>query len=102
MLPGADLSGATLSHADLSHANLGYSIIIGARYEDHDLKCVGANFQDATIDDEDLAILLSKGNAKNVPPTIKDKEELKKKLEDRVKLSAVFVERSLSGFYLMV
>jgi Pentapeptide repeats (8 copies) len=83
-LSTAKLFGADLSSADLSSATLQNSIIIGARYRDNDLKCVDADFKDAIIDDENLTMRLSSNkNTKNVPPAVKNKRELREKLEER-------------------
>jgi uncharacterized protein YjbI with pentapeptide repeats len=87
-LSGADLSnaklaGAKLSKADLSGANLRNSIILGVEYLSG-LICDNADFKDALIDDAELSEYLENHNAKNVSPAVKDKEELKRKLEERV------------------
>lgn len=91
-LTGADLSKADLSYANLSNAkltgaklsgaNLRNSIILGVEYLSG-LICDNADFKDAIIDDAELSEYLDNHNAKNTPPAVKDKEELKKKLEER-------------------
>jgi hypothetical protein len=48
-----------------------------------DLKCEGADFEGAIIDDENFLNYLRAHNAKNIPPVIKDKKELRKRLEER-------------------
>ena len=92
-LSNTDLTEANLSGANLSGADLRDSIIIGVRYQD--LKCVNADFKGAIIDDENLSIQLSNGNAKNVPPVIKNKEELRRGLKNRGRLLANVIDELL-------
>jgi uncharacterized protein YjbI with pentapeptide repeats len=85
----ANLSKANLSNADLSEANLASSIIIGAKFlVKNNKKCYprfrNAEFNDSTIiDDEELWRHLCNSNTKNVPPAVKNKGELRAKLEQR-------------------
>ena len=73
----------TFQVLDLSGANLRNSIILGVEYLSG-LICDNADFKDALIDDAELSEYLENHNAKNVSPAVKDKEELKRKLEERV------------------
>ncbi len=88
-LSNADLSYANLSYADLSYANLASSIIIGVKFlvknnKKHYPGSKNARFDDSTIiDDEELWRHLCNNNAKNVPPAVRDKKELREKLEER-------------------
>jgi hypothetical protein len=94
-LLNANLLNANLLNANLSGAKLHSSIIIGARYQDNDLKCVDADFNDdAIIDDENLSIQLSKGGAINVPTAVKNKKDLRKELEERGLPANKFLYRS--------
>ena len=79
----ADLSYTNLSSADLSGANMRNSIILEVEYLGG-LICDNADFKDAIIDDAELSEYLENHNAKNISPAVKDKEELKKKLGERV------------------
>ena len=88
-LEGANLSKADVSKADLSNANLASSIIIGVKFlaknnKKHYPRSKNARFDDSTIiDDEELWRHLCNNNAKNVPPAVRDKKELREKLEER-------------------
>ena len=78
-LTGADLTGANLTGADLTS-----SIIIGVEFEEDYPECKNANFDGATIiDDEILSRHFHNSNSKNVPPAVKDKNELISKLVER-------------------
>ena len=78
-LTGADLTGANLTGADLTS-----SIIIGVEFNEDYPECKNANFDGATIiDDEILSRHFHNSNSKNVPPAIKDKNELISKLVER-------------------
>jgi uncharacterized protein YjbI with pentapeptide repeats len=85
----ANLSKANLSNADLSDGNLASSIIIGAKFlVKNNKKCYprfrNTEFNDSTIiDDEQLWRHLCNSNTKNVPPAVKNKGELRAKLEQR-------------------
>jgi uncharacterized protein YjbI with pentapeptide repeats len=85
----ANLSKADLSNADLSEANLASSIIIGAKFRvKNNKKCYprfrNAEFNDSTIiDNEELWRHLYNNNTKNVPPAVKNRKELREKLEQR-------------------
>jgi hypothetical protein len=85
-LSGANLIGAiivdtSLPMADFSNTKLNNSIIIGAsnigigNFRDLD-------FSHAIIDDENLSLALNE-LAKNVPPAIKNRKDLRKDLEER-------------------
>jgi uncharacterized protein YjbI with pentapeptide repeats len=83
-LTGADLTGADLTGADLTGADLASSIIIGVKFNEGYPECKNANFDSATIiDDEILASHFRNSNGKNVPPAVKDEKELRNKLEER-------------------
>ena len=78
-LTGADLTGANLTGADLTS-----SIIIGVEFNEDYPECKNANFDGATIiDDEILSRHFHNSNSKNVPPAVKDKNELISKLVER-------------------
>ena len=81
-LLNADLLNADLSLANLSDANLRHSLMIGTRYQDQGeyFKCLDTDLVDSIIDDENLSIALKDGNAKNVPPAVENKSELRKRL----------------------
>ena len=85
----ANLSKANLSNADLSDGNLASSIIIGAKFlVKNNKKCYprfrNAEFNVSTIiDDEELWRHLCNSNTKNVPPAVKNKGELRARLEQR-------------------
>jgi uncharacterized protein YjbI with pentapeptide repeats len=87
----ANLSFANLEDANLSNANLAYSIIIGVKFviqnnEKHYPRCENAKFDYGTIiDDENLVrhFRNNSNNSKSIPPAVKDKKELRKKLEGR-------------------
>lgn len=88
-LEGANLSKADVSKADLSNANLASSIIIGVKFlvknnKKHYPRSKNATFDDSTIiDDEELWRHLCNNNAKNLPPAVRDKKEIREKLEER-------------------
>lgn len=88
-LSWANLSGTELSWANLSGANLASSIIIGVKLAVVKNKinypqCVNATFNSETIiDDKKLRRHFHNSGSKNVPPAIKDKKELRKRLEKR-------------------
>jgi uncharacterized protein YjbI with pentapeptide repeats len=83
-LSNANLTGADLTGADLTGADLASSIIIGVKFNEGYLECKNANFDSATvIDDEILARHFRNSNGKNVPPAVKDEKELRNKLEER-------------------
>jgi hypothetical protein len=91
----ANLSFANLSGANLSGADLRSSIIVGVIY--YGLKCVDADFKDTIIDHENLSTLLNNGSAKNVPPAVKNKKELRDKLRNhRAQLSTDVIDKILS------
>jgi uncharacterized protein YjbI with pentapeptide repeats len=78
-LTGADLTGANLTGADLTS-----SIIIGVEFKEDYPECKNANFDGATIiDDEILSRHFHNSNSKNVPPAVKDINELISKLVER-------------------
>jgi hypothetical protein len=80
----ANLSKANLTGADLTGANLASSIIIGVEFKGDYPECENANFDSATIiDDEILSRHFHDSNSKNVPPAVKDKNELIDKLVER-------------------
>jgi hypothetical protein len=60
--------------------------MIGTKYqhEDEYFKCLDADLEDAIIDDETFVKVLKDGNAKNVPPAVENKRELRKRLEDAI------------------
>jgi uncharacterized protein YjbI with pentapeptide repeats/molybdopterin-guanine dinucleotide biosynthesis protein A len=93
-LLAANLSGARLSDANLSYANLDSSIIIGVTDYVY-MKCKDADFINAIIDDERLSIQLRDGKAKNVPPTAKNKKELREMLEKR-RVSPSVIDAAMS------
>jgi uncharacterized protein YjbI with pentapeptide repeats len=83
-LSNANLTGANLTGANLTGANLASSIIIGVEFKGDYPKCKNANFDSATIiDDEILSRHFHDSNSKNVPPAVKDKNELIDKLVKR-------------------
>jgi uncharacterized protein YjbI with pentapeptide repeats len=83
-LSNANLTGADLTGADLTGANLASSIIIGVEFKGDYPECENANFDSATIiDDEILSKHFHDSNSKNVPPAVKDKNELIDKLVER-------------------
>jgi uncharacterized protein YjbI with pentapeptide repeats len=83
-LSKANFTGADLTGADLTGANLASSIIIGVEFKEDYPECKNANFDSATIiDDEILSRHFHNSNSKNVPPAVKDKNELINKLIER-------------------
>jgi uncharacterized protein YjbI with pentapeptide repeats len=83
-LSNANLTGADLTGANLTGADLTSSIIIGVEFKEDYPECKNANFDGATIiDDEILSRHFHNSNSKNVPPAVKDKNELISKLVER-------------------
>jgi uncharacterized protein YjbI with pentapeptide repeats len=88
-LSHADLSGVDLSNANLNNSNLASSKIIGLKFIDNEKDypyCKDANFDNLTIiDDEHLSKYFrsSNSNPESIPPVVKDKKELRGKLEKR-------------------
>jgi uncharacterized protein YjbI with pentapeptide repeats len=83
-LSNANLTGADLTGADHTGANLASSIIVGVEFSEDYPECKNANFDSATIiDDEILSRIFHNSNGKNVPPAVKDKNELISKLVER-------------------
>ena len=83
-LSNANLTGADLTGANLTGADLTSSIIIGVEFNEDYPECKNANFDGATIiDDEILSRHFHNSNSKNVPPAVKDKNELISKLVER-------------------
>lgn len=88
-LSNANLSGTELSYSDLSGANLSSSIIIGVKLVVKENKiyypqCANAKFDGATIiDDQGLRRHFYTNGSKSVPPAVKNKKELREKLEKR-------------------
>ena len=83
-LSKANLTGADLTGADLTGANLASSIIIGVEFKEDYPECKNANFDSSTIiDDEILSKHFYNSNSKNVPPAVRDKNELINKLVER-------------------
>jgi uncharacterized protein YjbI with pentapeptide repeats len=83
-LSKANLTGADLSGADLSGANLASSIIIGVEFNEDYPECKNANFDSATIIDNEILLRhFHNSNSKNIPPAVKDKNELINKLVER-------------------
>src|SRR5919202_6254656 len=80
-LLSAGLFGAELTRANLSEADLSNSIIIGLAGFSLNLLCTDANFDGAVIDDEKLLNHLHNYNAKKLPSAIKDKNELRNRLQ---------------------
>jgi uncharacterized protein YjbI with pentapeptide repeats len=83
-----NLSGANLTTTNLSGANLASSTIIGVKFIDEEEYplCKDANFDNATIiDDEQLYrhFRNNNSNPRSIPPAVKDKKELREKLEQR-------------------
>ena len=81
ILRSADVLRANLSDADLTNVKLHRSILAGVRHEPHYPLCEDADFKDAIIDDERLTIHLRDRGAKNVPASVKSKNDLKERLE---------------------
>src|SRR5690242_3178893 len=70
--------------AALTAADLSESVIIGGPSEIKiDLECKGANFRDAIIEDQKLLNYLHEHDAKNLTYMIKDKRELRSRLQER-------------------
>ena len=83
-LSNANLTGADLTGANLTGADLTSSIIIGVEFNEDYPECKNANFDGATIiDDEILSRHFHNSNSKNVPLAVKDKNELISKLVER-------------------
>jgi uncharacterized protein YjbI with pentapeptide repeats len=85
-LSNAYLPGAILSNADLSNANLVSSVIIGLKFGDNEKHyplCQNANFDNAITDDENLSRNFQENKSKSIPAAVKDKKELREKLEGR-------------------
>ncbi|MDQ3884181.1 MAG: pentapeptide repeat-containing protein [Thermoproteota archaeon] len=83
-LSNTDLTGADLSNTDLTGADLSSSIIIGVEFNEDYGGCKNANFDSASIiDDENLSRYFHNNNGKNVPHAIKDITELRQKLQER-------------------
>jgi uncharacterized protein YjbI with pentapeptide repeats len=88
---GANLSNANFSYADLqdanlSNANLVSSVIIGLKFGDNEKHyplCQNANFDNAITDDENLSRYFQENKSKSIPAAVKDKKELREKLEGR-------------------
>jgi uncharacterized protein YjbI with pentapeptide repeats len=79
----ANLSGTKLNQVIFSEAELSYSILIGIREFDQ-LQYEQANFYGALIDNQQLIDHLKENGANNAPHVIRDMDELKKRLGDRV------------------
>ena len=94
-----NLSGAKLYGANISYSQLRFSIIVGVEHESLELE--ESNFKDAIIDDEDLSNHLSEREAKNVPPALKSKKELRDKLQKRG-VSSSIIEHVLSRSVLKI
>jgi hypothetical protein len=89
-LSEADLSNTDLEGADLSNADLASSITIGLEFvannEEHYPVCNDTKFDNTTIIDDEQLCRHFRNNSSNpgsVPPAVRDKKELREKLEER-------------------
>jgi len=80
---------------NLSGADEAASILVGVIYRVNNLKCVHADFKDAIADDERLSVQLRAGKAKNAPPVVKSKKELREELHNCEQSSSI-IEHILS------
>ncbi|MGE0242599.1 MAG: pentapeptide repeat-containing protein [Nitrososphaeraceae archaeon] len=86
----AVLTNVYLSYADLSSANLSNSIIIQPRFYDDIILNSKTDFKDAIIDDSNFINYLKEKSCKNIPDIIKNKKELKEKLEKKSNIKLEF------------
>jgi uncharacterized protein YjbI with pentapeptide repeats len=86
----AVLTNVYLSYADLSNANFSNSIIIQPRFYDDIILNSETDFDGSIIDDSNFINYLKKKSCKNIPDIIKNKKELKEKLEKKDDINLQF------------
>lgn len=82
ILSRAILSNTTLAGANLSGANLYNAVIIGSK-SFSGLKCAGASFRNAMIDNREFAEYVRKNGGIDIPKVAVAKDELSRKLDER-------------------
>lgn len=77
----AVLSNVYLSNTNLWNANLSNSIIIQPRFYNDVIVNSDSDFDGSLIDDNNFIKYLQKNSCKNIPDMIRNKKELKEKIE---------------------